>query len=814
MFAAAALLARGARVLEAAQARRLEEGAPVTAVLVLAVAFASSVASFLYENLWFRLFEHVLGASIYAFSTMLASFLIGISLGGALAAPLARTRRGSARGLAATQIGAACFSFLAFAFVDQLPELAGRVNQPGLLGVLARASVAAALLLPSTLCIGASFPFAVRALCDRAEAAAAASARVYAWNTLGAIVGSLAAGFVVIPALGFERTLVATAGLNLVAAALAACALRPVERRVLALAGAAALVLVGVQPRTPWGVIGTGPLALDTARERGTDVNPEQIVFYGVGRSSTVLLAEESDGWRLRNNGLPEATIERPGVVPHSTLTARWLVLLAAFAPLPPRDLLVIGLGGGVGVEEVPDGFERIDVVELEPEVLEANRFVAERRNRNPLADPRLRVLLNDARGALMLTELRYGAIVSQPSHPWTAGASHLYTRDFFEQVRERLAPGGVFVQWMGLQFVDERLFRSLIATLLDVFPYVRLYQPDWGSVLFVASNEALGLESQVEEVVARDPEPFARLGVRVREDLAATLLLDEAGARAVSKGAPIVTDDQNLFATHSPRVLARPIGSVDRLLAPHDPLVGRSEGLDAVYLVHRLVQMRRLARAERIANSLENPAERLLALADVALARREPIKALDLATRALAIDPGSAWARFRVDTLSGPRPPDAAATQDGVLAEAQRLRIARDWEALARLDATFAGLDPRHPAHSDAQQLRVDWRLGRGSAEAATAALALLDPELWAGTERLARRALAGALSQSPGVARQSLDLLARQLQGRRPAPLSPLAAHWALAAMDATPADELSPNVGALRPRLVRMRDRAIPP
>ena len=78
---------------------------------MLAVAFASSVASFTYENIWFRLFEHVLGASIYAFSTMLAGFLIGIALGGALAAPLARTQRGSARGLALTQIGAACFSF-------------------------------------------------------------------------------------------------------------------------------------------------------------------------------------------------------------------------------------------------------------------------------------------------------------------------------------------------------------------------------------------------------------------------------------------------------------------------------------------------------------------------------------------------------------------------------------------------------------------------------------------------------------------------------------------------------------------------------
>ena len=111
------------------------------------------------------------------------------------------------------------------------------MNQPGLLGVLTRASVAAALLLPSTLCIGASFPFAVRALAEDVAAAAATSARVYAWNTLGAIVGSVSAGFFVIPALGFERTLVATVLLNLFAAALAALATRPLLSPLLALAG-------------------------------------------------------------------------------------------------------------------------------------------------------------------------------------------------------------------------------------------------------------------------------------------------------------------------------------------------------------------------------------------------------------------------------------------------------------------------------------------------------------------------------------------------------------------------------------------------
>ncbi len=807
VFVAATLIARGARALDLEHATSRHRSVEVRGAIVLAVAFASSVASFTYENLWFRLFEHVLGASIYAFSTMLGGFLIGIALGGALAAPLARTQRGSARGLALTQLGVALFSFLAFAFVDDLPELALQVNQPGPLGVLTRASVAAALLLPSTLCIGASFPFAVRVLTEGVEAAAATSARVYAWNTLGAIVGSVSAGFLVIPALGFERTLVAMVFVNLLCAALAAGVTRPIQRRVLAAAGACALALLAVRPGTPWKVISTAPLALDIpSLAQSGPLGPENVTYLGVGRSSTVLLFEEGAGWRLRNNGLPEALIEKPGAVPRFSLTPHWLAMIPAFAPAAPRDLLVIGLGGGVVVEEVPDTFDHIDVIELEPKVLEANRRVAELRNKNPLADPRLRVWLNDARGALTLTERRYGAIVSQPSHPWTAGASHLYTRDFFEQVRGRLAPGGVFVQWMGLQFVDESLLRSLIATLLDVFPHVRLYQPEPGAFLFVSSTEPLELERQVEAVVVRDPETFARSGVRVAEDLAAALVLDEAGARKLAEGAPLVTDDDNRFATDSPRVLGRRAAGFERLFTPLDPLVGGLDGFDAVYLVRRLVQMQRIPRADLIARSLEHPLERALAGVEVALARGERSTALALNSQARALDPHSDWVRYRALLAGGTAAEGEVAI---LLAHAAQLRMARDWNALARLDGELARLDLHDPAHPDAEQLRIDWRLGSDSAPAAAEALALIDLDPFAGAEQLARRALAGVQSQQPGVASQSLERLAAEFS-KRQRPLTPIAATWALAAIDEMPSAELGPAVQALRPRLVQMRDR----
>ena len=137
----------------------------------------------------------------------------------------------------------------------------------------------------------------------------------------------------------------------------------------------------------------------------------------------------------------------------------------------------------------------RIDVIELEPKVIEANRETSALRKRNPLADPRVNIIVNDARGALRLTSRRYDAIVSQPSHPWTAGASHLYTREFMQLAHDHLTADGVFVQWMNVIFMDEDLLRSLTATLLSVFPEVRVYRPDPNTVVFLASDAPLDLE-------------------------------------------------------------------------------------------------------------------------------------------------------------------------------------------------------------------------------------------------------------------------------------------------------------------------------
>ena len=151
----------------------------------------------------------------------------------------------------------------------------------------------------------------------------------------------------------------------------------------------------------------------------------------------------------------------------------------------------------------------------------------------------------------LKLTDDRYDAIVSQPSHPWTAGASHLYTREFLELAREHMNANGVFVQWLGANFVDEDLFRSFAATMLAVFPHTQLYLLG-DNFVFVGSGMSLEAPFLDE---AHDNGSLIHLSeyskIAFVEDLLATLQLDEAGCRKLAAEHPPITDDKNLMATH-----------------------------------------------------------------------------------------------------------------------------------------------------------------------------------------------------------------------------------------------------------------------
>ncbi len=771
VFLAAATLARGIAGMEA-DATPGRPNTPLPFHWILPAMTISGAVSFVYEVLWTRLLGQVLGGSTAAFASMLSSFLLGIALGSAAASRLAKTRQSAALGFSLAQLGTGVLAWIAFRAADHLPSLAHAVGaNPA--APAAGAAAAGILLLPVTLCIGATFPFAVRLLARNAEEAATVSGRVYAWNTLGSIFGATLAGFLLLPTLGLENTALAGVATNLTLALAASWLATPRRTR---LAGAAAIALIaGVVLGLP-----TPESLLMHSAISGTRT-PGDLFYLGVGRSATVTLVESATGWKLLTNGLPESGVDREEVPDLRFNETAWLSLLPTAARPETDKMLIIGLGGGRTLEATARTVSQIDVIELEEEVVVANHLIP--RRVDPLVDPRVHLRLGDARGAITLSEARYDAIVSQPSHPWTSGASHLYTREFFQLVDSKLEDGGIFIQWIGAYFVDVTLFGNLMAAMTDVFPHVEVYRPVPAALVFMASDEPIDLAESVPRALAIAQEDFGRQGIHRLEDFYASWTLDTAGVRALSADSPPNTDDHNRLAT---RRLPPGPGrgqrrkTLDASLASKDPLTSsRLEAVDAVAVVGRMNWLGDSDRAQRLAQSLPT-AKRKAAVGWASLKRGRRNRARALFEAALEDDPNLAAARAGLIALGRGDQIDASRLTDpeAALVTASEAIEDRGWDRLRSLDARLAEIKPGNPLFSTAVFARISWRMEDGDPATAREAIELIDEllsrerksthYLWraraaakAAETRLAWSALnvvAANRSVSPGLAKKAL--------------------------------------------------------
>ena len=797
---------------------------------ILPVMLLSGAVSFLYEVLWTRMLSYVLGGSIFAFATMVASFLLGIAAGSLVASQLGRTRRLAIVGFVISQIAIAASSAAIYLSVDALlPERAGLVGNT-LLAIV--------VLLPATFFIGATFPFAVRILTDDPTAAAAAAARTYAWNTVGAIAGALLAGFVIIPELRFEGSIyvavLANLTLGLVVCLLVARAPYAWSGAVLALGLLVAFIF---RPEPPGTLLHTSPLNVSKAGP---------LRYYEVGRSASVVVIEQDGALMLRTNGLPEALIETAGLAPRFS-GEFWLSPLAVIARPGTESMLVIGYGGGVVLDAVPPSVPRVDVIELEPKVIDANRAVAKIRKRDPLLDPRVQIILNDARGALALTDKRYDAIVSQPSHPWTAGASHLYTREFMRQARDHLTEDGVFVQWMNIGFLDEDLLRSLAATLLDVFAHVSVYRPDPSTLIFLASAAPLELERSVtrpNRPLDRSPGHYARFGIHCAEDIVVALTLDQAGVTALASGAPVITDDHNRLATDDVYDRGRGLDAarLSRILEAYDPLqrkdswIYRELGprLEFDYMARRMSLFAVLdsalpRRIHRMAQLLPDASMSAYVQAIARNSVGDRAGATRLMREALALDPENQAARFdllrpSLALISQGRAPaetiaevaQLPATPAAIL-EAGRHAIAGEWDKIPPLEPQMAAARFTDTWYPESIQMRADWRTRVSNAEHRARfgreALALIEQAIVSqpNAAMFALRARAAGVANRPEVVLESINGYAQSILNSAarltPSELPPLSGNLQ-ALLDAL--DRLAKDSRISQQRLEEVRGR----
>jgi spermidine synthase len=517
--------------------------------LGIAVAATTGFVGLASEVLWLRGMAGVLSNSVYSFAVVLASVLVGIVAGAALAGSLLRRPRPPASLEAVISLAAA---FLAFAVLASgialrwVPELSLAIARvvgvhSAATGIAVEALLSAAVIAPAAIALGTLFPLGLTLAEPRAPAWAVGP--VLAANTAGAVLGSLAAAFVLLPRLGLGGALHTAAA---VAAALALHAGRRTRALPAALAAAAACAAAALlAPRVELRWPGQGS---------------ERVLFEREGAAATVHVTADAAGRkRMRVNG--QYTL---GGTAGLLLERRQAHIPLLLHPAP-RDVLAIGVGTADTLgAAVADPGVHADGVELLPEVLAAASLFATE-NRGAVGHPRVRLIAEDARSHLRASTRRYDVILSDLFLPWTAGTAHLYARELYAAGRAHLKAGGLFAQWLPLHQLAVEDLESIVATFLDVFPRVQLW------VAYHRSDTPLavliGSETEVKVDAAARRARFAAAdfasslrsaGFVEPGDLAALYVGDERQLAAAVEGAPIITDDRPALEFSAPAAYFR----------------------------------------------------------------------------------------------------------------------------------------------------------------------------------------------------------------------------------------------------------------
>ncbi|MBI4486035.1 MAG: fused MFS/spermidine synthase [Acidobacteria bacterium] len=415
------------------------------------------------EVVWTRMLALMLGGTVYTFSIILAVFLLGLGIGAAVASTLLRRATHARAALAACQLLlAAAIAWTAYLLTRSLPywpmsEAIARNPWALFRTDLFRSAWA---LLPATCLWGASFPLALAAA-PRERDAGRLVGRIFAANTVGAIVGAGIFTMVIIPAAGTRHAEQLLMLFSLVAG-LMLVPLGSSKGLSLGLATAASVVLLA------WGVPDLPPLLVAYGRTLTTSGSPD-IVYVGEGVNASIAVSELRNGDRnFHVGGKVEASTE-----PQDMRLQRMLANVPALLHPAPASVLVVGLGAGVTAGSFvpyPD-VQRVVICEIEPLIPERVAPYFARENFGVVSNPRVQLVIDDARHFVLTTHEKFDIITSDPIHPWVKGAATLYTREYFELVKRHLKPGGIVTQWVPLYESNLDVVKSEIATFFDVFP-------------------------------------------------------------------------------------------------------------------------------------------------------------------------------------------------------------------------------------------------------------------------------------------------------------------------------------------------------
>ena len=537
--------------------------------LLLSAFFFSGFAALVYEVMFTKGLILFVGGTVFAYSLILTAFLTGMGFGSLLAKRFQETDLATL--FAYVQLGIGAYGLLFVPILNNLDVAYLEIYNISNGSFVAFHSLLLLLsylvLLVPTLLMGMTFPVVSRSI-TRTEKIGADVGRLFSVNTLGGVAGAFVGGFVLLPGIGLERAILVAVALNLLISAVVFLAAGKGGR--VAYGGAFAVVALlaaslfdaRVDPYR-FGVYhqhGRFDSASDyrqaLARERGA----AGIAFSDFGLYGSVVVKEEGSVKVLMIDGKVDAGTGLD--VPTQLL----LGYIPSLMHPDPKEVAIIGLGSGITLSAVESfsSVERIDVLELNPTVVEAAGFF-ELENRNALADERVELTVGDARDYLSTTERTYDVVISEPSNPWIDGEVFLFTREFYSVVAERLNEGGLFLQWIGAYDFNPEDLKISLRTLETAFPHVQAWADAKGVDFFLLASKGPivrdyeGIAAAMQDpVIGSDIEAISVLSDRAPftgpDVLFSFFVADDRALDSYASGAPVNTDNRPIIEFRTAR--------------------------------------------------------------------------------------------------------------------------------------------------------------------------------------------------------------------------------------------------------------------
>jgi spermidine synthase len=442
-----------------------------TRLVYIAIAL-SGLTALGSEVVWTRVLSLLFGATAYTFSLILAVFLVGLGIGSSLGAALARGVSNAKTALGWVQLGlCVAMAWAAYSTADSLPFWPINPSISTSLSFTFQLDLMRAIwvMLPGAMLWGASFPLALAAVAAPGQDSARLVGGVYAANTVGAIVGASVISLLMVGTVGSQITQQALIG---VAAMSGLLMLMPQTGEKRTFLASTPVVVIGIAlvagllartvPPLPGILVAYG-------RYAATWVGQNEIVYVGEGVTASVAVSRTPNGvLNYHNAGKVQASSE-----PQDMRLQRMLGHITTLVPKTPTKVLVIGCGAGVtaGAVSIDPMVKDQTIAEIEPLVPQVVSTHFAEHNFDVVRNPKVKVHLDDARHYLLTTDEKFDAITSDPLDPWVKGAATLYTREFFQVVKEHLNPGGVVTLFVQLYESTDAAVKSEIATFLEAFP-------------------------------------------------------------------------------------------------------------------------------------------------------------------------------------------------------------------------------------------------------------------------------------------------------------------------------------------------------